>query len=150
MWWVPPALSSQRHPTHGYNLSSPLSKKTFPCDVKLGDLTNHDCFLLCSRLNKNMGIVAYHQSGDDYKLSSMTKKKWPAHSRKTLYNEMGYCDNCQSGVSTNSSFPYMKGCQTIEELIQMATSHGDLSPEHLSAFWSQIPWTLATRRVQIS
>jgi hypothetical protein len=113
LWWVSPALSSQRHPTHGSNLSSPLSKKTFPWDVKPGDLTSCDRFLLCSRLNKNMGIVAYHQSGDAYKLSSMTKKTQPAHSRKTLNDEKGDCDNCQSGVSTNSSFPYMKACQII-------------------------------------
>jgi hypothetical protein len=115
--WVPPALSSQRHPTHSSNLSSPLFEKTFSWDVKPGDLTSCDRFLLRSRLNKNMGIVAYHQSGDDYKLSYMTKKTWLAHSRKALNDEKSYCDNCQSGVLTNSSFPYMKGCHTIKGLI---------------------------------
>ena len=45
----------------------------------------------------------------------------------------------QSSVSSNSSSPYMKGCQTVEKLIQLATSQGDLSPTQLAAFWSWMP-----------
>ncbi len=36
----------------------------------------------------------------------------------------------------------MNGCQSIQELIQLASLHGDLLPKHLSAFWSQIPQLL--------
>ena len=31
--------------------------------------------------------------------------------------------------------PYMKGCETIEDLIHLAVSHGDLIPKYLAAFW---------------
>ena len=105
--WVPPALSSQRHRTHGFNLSYPPSEKTFPWDEEPGDLTSRDRFLLSGRLNESKGIVACNQA------------------------------------SSNSSSPYMKGCQTMEELIQLATSQGDLSPTQLAAFWSRMPRLLS-------
>jgi len=41
--------------------------------------------------------------------------------------------------------PYMKGCETIEDLIHLAVSHGDLIPKHLAAFWSRIPQLLSAR-----
>ena len=41
--------------------------------------------------------------------------------------------------------PYMKGCETIEDLIHIAVSHGDSIPEHLAAFWSRIPQLLLAR-----
>ena len=40
---------------------------------------------------------------------------------------------------------YMKGCETIEDLIHLAVSHGDLVPKHLAAFWSRIPQLLSAR-----
>ena len=39
----------------------------------------------------------------------------------------------------------MKGCETIEDLIHLAVSHGDLLPKHLAAFWSRIPQLLSAR-----
>jgi hypothetical protein len=115
--WVLPALpSSKRQQTDGSSLSTPSSETTFPRDEEWGDLMSHDRFLLCRRLSKNKGADAYHQSGDAYNLSSTTEKKtWPAHTRKTLNYEAGYCDNCQSCASANSNSPYMNGWQSIQE-----------------------------------
>ena len=46
-------------------------------------------------------------------------------------------------IRPNLGSPYMKGCETIEELIHLASSHGDLlSTKHLSAFWSRVPQLL--------
>lgn len=42
----------------------------------------------------------------------------------------------------NSRFLNVKGYQTIEDLIQLVSQHGHLSPLNLSAFWSRIPWIL--------
>jgi len=39
--------------------------------------------------------------------------------------------------------PYMKGCETIEDLIHLAVSHGDLIPKYLAAFWPRIPQLLS-------
>ena len=46
-------------------------------------------------------------------------------------------------IRSNFGSPYMKGCETIKELIHLASSHGDLlSTKHLSAFWSRVPQLL--------
>ncbi|KAL3762096.1 hypothetical protein ACHAW5_008836 [Stephanodiscus triporus] len=69
-------------------------------------------------------------------------EKTLVHSRRTLNNAKHYRDYRKpTGVLSISNSPYMKGCQTIEELIRLA-SHRDLSPQHLSAFWSRIPQLL--------
>jgi hypothetical protein len=39
----------------------------------------------------------------------------------------------------------MKGCETIEDLIHLAVSHGNLVPRHLAAFWSRVPQLLSAR-----
>ena len=54
------------------------------------------------------------------KSNNMTEKKWtsyPAHSRRTLNDDKGNRAFCKTDASPDSSSPYMKGCQTIEELI---------------------------------
>jgi hypothetical protein len=53
---------------------------------------------------------------------------------RRLNESKGIVAHHQSGASSNSSSPYMKGCQTVEKLIQLATSQGDLSPSQLATF----------------
>ena len=75
--------------------------------------------------------------------STATTSDLTSHDRFLLPRRMneskGIVAYHQSGSLSNSRSPYMKGCETIEELIQIATSQGGLSPTQLSAFWSRMP-----------
>ena len=140
--WVPPALSSsQRHRTNGFNLSHPPpSKKTFLRDEELGNLTSCDRFLLNRQLNKSKGICA--SRGRSLCTPPAPTRPRPAAPTGRVYPAVPIArvhPDHQSGASANSSSPYMKGCQMIEELIQMATSQRGLSHTQLAAFWSQMP-----------
>ena len=139
--WVPPALSSQRHRIHSFDVSYPSSEKTFPRDEEPGDLTSRERFLLSRRLNESKGIVA--SRGRSPSILPAPTRPRPAATTVGVHPAAPIVrvhPDHQSGASSNSSSPYMKGCQTIEELIQLArTSQGGLSPTQLAAFWSRMP-----------
>ena len=76
------------------------------------------------------------------------RKAYPTWVSRDTESHWNNTNSDQPSVSTlnirsNLGSPYMKGCETIEELIRLASLHGDLlSTKHLSAFWSRVPQLL--------
>ena len=74
-------------------------------------------------------------------------KAWKGHAwSKSSYNSKenkpnNYTQHHQNLLRKASVF-YAKGCESIEDLIQLAASCKNLQPNQLSAFWSRVPHLL--------
>lgn len=72
-------------------------------------------------------------------------KAWKGHAwSKSSYNSKENKPNnyTQQDLKRKASVFYAKGCESIEDLIQLAASCKNLQPNQLSAFWSRVPHLL--------